>query len=99
MGVLKSEQNQRVAAELEWPSGVQRRACGTDGSGFEPRTTTNASRHVCKYVDQKGLAAMLTSIQSAGVTPEVNLIITQVRTQGIHPGFETQGTRAEWVRH
>ena len=24
--------------------------------------------HVCKYVDQKDLAAMLTSIQSAGVT-------------------------------
>ena len=36
---------------------------------------------------------MLTFIQSAGVTPEVNLRITQVRkcTKGIHPGFETQG--------
>ena len=36
---------------------------------------------------------MLTSIQSAGVAPEVNLKITQVTKQakGIHPGFETQG--------
>ena len=36
---------------------------------------------------------MLTSIQSAGVTPEVNLRITQARkyAKGIHSGFETQG--------
>ena len=36
---------------------------------------------------------MLTSILSAGVTPEVNMRITQMRkdTKGIHPGFETQG--------
>ena len=33
----------------------------------------------CKYVDQKGLAAILTSPQSAGVTPEENLRITLVR--------------------
>ena len=61
--------------------------------GFEPRTSTNACGHVCRYVDQKGSAAMLTSIQSAGVTPEVNLRITQVRkhAEGIHPGFETEG--------
>ena len=47
--------------------------------------------HVCRYVDQKFSAAMLTSIQSAGVTPEVNLRITQARkhAKGIHPGFET----------
>ena len=42
------------------------------------------------------LAAMLTSIQSVGVTPEVNLrnswhIGDKARKQGIHPGFETQG--------
>ena len=30
-------------------------------------------------MDRKGLAAMLTSKQSAGVAPEVNLRITQVR--------------------
>ena len=48
-------------------------ACGTDGRGFEPRTSTNACGHICRYVDQKGSAAMLTSIQSAGVAPEVNL--------------------------
>ena len=37
----------------------------------------------------------LTSVQSAGVAPEVNLRITQVRkhAKGIHPGFETQGRR------
>ena len=36
---------------------------------------------------------MLTSIQSAGVTPEVNLRMTQARkhAKGIHPGFKTQG--------
>ena len=38
-------------------------------------------------------AGMWTSIQSAGVTPEVNLRITQVRkhTKGINPGLESQG--------
>ena len=43
-------------------------------------------------VDQKGLAAILTSIQSAGIAPEVNLRITQMRkhTKGIHSGFETE---------
>ena len=51
------------------------------GRGYEPRTSTNACRHVCEYVDQKGLAAMLTSIQSAGVASEVNLRITQARKQ------------------
>ena len=61
--------------------------------GFEPQTSTNACRHICRYMDQKGLVAMLTFIQSAGVTPEVNLRITQSRkhAKGIHPGFETQG--------
>ena len=42
--------------------------------GLSPQTSTNARRHVCRYIDQKGLAAMLTSIQSAGITPEVNLL-------------------------
>ena len=37
-----------------------------DGHGFEPQTSTNACRQVCKYVDQKRSAAMLTSIQVAG---------------------------------
>ena len=68
-------------------------ARGTDGRGFNPWNSTNACRHVCKYVDQNGSAATLTSIQSAGVAPEVNLRITQESTQGIHPGFETQGRR------
>ena len=45
---------------------------------------------ICKYTDWKGSAAMLASLQSAGVTPEVNLRITQVRKQaiGIHPGLK-----------
>ena len=39
---------------------------------------------------------MLTSIQSAGVAPEVNLRNSwhagdEAHKQGIHPGFETQG--------
>ena len=35
---------------------------------------------------------MLTSVQSTGVTPDVNLGITQVKKHAtrIHPGFETQ---------
>ena len=55
----------------------------------------NACGHVCRYVDQKASAAMLASIQSAGVAPEVNLRITQVRkhAKGFHPGFETQDRR------
>ena len=47
--------------------------CGTNGRGFEPRTSSNACGHIWRYVDLKGSAAMLTSVQSAGVAPEVNL--------------------------
>ena len=47
-------------------------------------------------MDQKGSAAMLTSIQSVGVAPEVNLRNSlhtghKAHKRGIHPGFETQG--------
>ena len=59
--------------EFLWRSGLQRRACSMDGYGFKSQTSTNACGHICRYMDQKGLATMLTSIQSAGVTPEVNL--------------------------
>ena len=38
-----------------------------------------AGGHVCKYMDHKGLAAMLTFVQSAGFTSEVNLRLTQER--------------------
>ena len=58
--------------------------CDTDGRGFEPRTTSNACGHVCN-VNQKGLAAILTPTQSAGVAPEVNLRITQVRKHARDP--------------
>ena len=49
------------------------------------QATINACGHVCKYVDQKGSAAMLTSIQSAGVATEVNLRITQARKHARNP--------------
>ena len=60
--------------EPEWPSGIQCCAHCTDSHGFEPWpawTSTSTS--------QKGSAAMLTSIQSAGVAPTVNPRIRQVR--------------------
>ena len=40
---------------------------------------TNGCGYVCKCVYQKGSAVMLTSIQSEGLAPEVNLRITQAR--------------------
>ena len=63
---------------------------------------TNGCEHmICKYMDQKDLAAMQTSIQSplqtsiqsVSVIPEVNLRITtgeKAHKQGIHPGFVIQ---------
>ena len=57
--------------EPEWPNGIQ--CCAR--RGFEPQTSTL----ICKFVNEKPSAAMLTSIQSADVAPEVNLRITQVR--------------------
>ena len=89
-------QNEFQPAEPEWPSGLQRRACSMDGCRFELQTSTNACRHICRYMDRKGSAAMLTSIQSAGVIPEVNLRNSlhtgdKAHNRGIHPGFETQG--------
>ena len=54
---------------------------------FEPQTSTNTCGHICKYVDQKGSATMLTSVQSVGVTPEVNLRITQVRKHVRDPSW------------
>ena len=56
--------------------------CGTDGHGFKSQTTPMLAD---TSVDQKALAAMLTSIQSAGVTSEVNLRITQVRKHAMDP--------------
>ena len=63
--------------------------------GSSPRASTNARRHVCRYVDQKGLAVMLTSIQSAGVAPEVNLrnllcADEEARKRGNQPDFKTK---------
>ena len=44
-----------------------------------------ACEHISKYMDRKGLAVMLTPIQSAGVGPEVNLWITQARKHARDP--------------
>ena len=56
-----------MSAEPEWPSGFQRRACCVRHGRSWLRTpalaSTNARGHICKYMDRKGLAAMLTSIQ------------------------------------
>ena len=40
---------------------------------------------ICKYMDRNGLSAMLTSTQSAGVSPEVNLRITQAKKHATDP--------------
>ena len=40
---------------------------------------------------QKGSAVMLTSKQSAGVTPKVNHIGEESTQKGVHPGFENPG--------
>ena len=53
---------------------------------------------MCKYVDQKGSAAMLTSIQSAGVTPEVNLRITQARKHAFKGSTLALKPRADVTR-
>ena len=47
---------------------------------------------------------MLTSIQSAGVTPEVNLrnllcVARKHASEGIHPGFETPGQTSPEVQN
>ena len=71
-----------------------------DGHGFEPRTSTNACRHVYRFVDQIDLAAMLTSIQSAGVTQEVNLRITQARKHARDPSWlQNQGQTSPEVQN
>ena len=65
-------------------------ASDMDGRGLKLRSSTN--------VDRKGSAAMLTSIQSAGVAPEMNFRNSlhegnKTCKRGIHSGFETQGRR------
>ena len=50
-----------------------------DGHGFKPWSSINACEHICKYVDPKSSATILTSTQSADVTIEINPRITQTR--------------------
>ena len=72
----------KIPAEPEWSSGIQHCACCTDGRRLQ---SANACGHVCKYMDQKGSAAILTSMQSVGVTLEKNLRITQVKKHAKNP--------------
>ena len=68
--------------------------CGTIGPGFEPQ-------HVpaCRYVEEIGSAAMLTTKRSAGVAPDVNLrehvTCTSLASanKAAHSDFETQRRR------
>ena len=43
--------------------------------GFSSQTSTNACGHICKYVDQKGLASILTSIDT------VSRFLTRVESE------------------
>ena len=52
-----------------------------------------ARTNMYKYVDKKGLAAILAIKVSGGVTLDVNLRNQATGKQGIHPGFVTQGRR------
>ena len=95
-GKCKLQKQSKILTNLlesEWPNGLQRcAACGTDGHGFEPPPML-VGYMICKYVDQKGLAAILISIQSADVTLEVNLRITtgeKAHKHGIQLGCKTK---------
>ena len=68
-------------------------ACGTDGRGFEPRTSTNACGHVCKYMYRKGSAAMPLYSQQVAHQRWIWGSHKQESMQGIHPGFKTQDRR------
>ena len=67
--------------------------CGMHGRGFKPPTGIHELIH--KYVDWKGLAPMVTSIQSTGVTPtkgkSEDHTGEKAHEHEIHPDFETQG--------
>ena len=73
-------------------------ACKTQGVQVWQNTTdflTFLFTYVYKYVDQKGMVAMLVIKRSAGVAPEVTLRNpmhggNKACKQGIHSGFETQ---------
>ena len=72
----------REKAKPEWPSGLQHCACCVwHGQSWvwSPNLHQSLSTTHLKYVDPKGWVAMLTPTESAGVAPEVNLRITQVR--------------------
>ena len=80
--ITVSEQAPR--AYPEWSSGLQRRACcllhGRSWVRALARTSTNACRHMCKYMNQgiRNLRNQLCAGEKAC-------------TWGIHHGFETQG--------
>ena len=77
------------------PNGYEPCVATSSVVGLSP---TNACGCVFKCVSSKYSTVMLTAVQSAGVTPEVNLRIPlhtdeKACKQWIQPGFETQ------VRH
>ena len=51
----KLESSSLIKAELEWPSGLQRRVCGTDGRGFEPPNFHQCSQTCLQVCGSKGL--------------------------------------------
>ena len=84
------------------PWSVESRAGTADSIAHLSHTVQQHSLHqvqpmlVYKYVDQKGLAAMLVIKSSAGVAPEVILRNPfhegdEAGKQGIHYDFESQG--------
>ena len=72
----------RLRTEPQWPNGLQHCVLACMVMGLNP--TNTCGYIICKYMDWKGLAAMLTSIQLAGVA-KVNLRIIQVRTHARDP--------------
>ena len=68
--VGKSNMNLHYPAKPEWPSGLQGPATQTVVGSSPGLNLNQCLQMYLQYVDQKDLAAMLTSIQSAGVASE-----------------------------
>ena len=79
---------------MEWPNGLQRCAAANIAIGLSPQQCLWT--HDLQVLDQKGLAATLTDMQSAGVTPEVNLMIIWVRKHKKDPQNVTGSPKQEY---
>ena len=95
LGRYFTKNNTGWARVAEWYTALYPLSTAQTGMGSSPRPNphTSVCWHIYKYVDWKGSAAMLTSLQSAGVTPEVNLSsnMQESMQKGIHLSFESQG--------